>query len=122
MKRSTALLTSTAVATLAAGVVATGPPARAGWPAGAPDRREIVAAALDALREHAGAVGFTADRVGPQGLGRGYRVNVTDVMVDPGGATHVRMERSYAGLPVRGGDFVEHLGADGHWLGASSTF
>lgn len=32
---------------------------------------------------------------------------------DNDGTTHVRMNRTYKGLPVRGGDFVLHLSADG---------
>jgi zinc metalloprotease ZmpA len=81
----------------------------------------VVAGALAALRENAGRLGFDSDGRGGQGLGSRYRVSVSDVMVDPNGSTHVRMDRSYAGLAVRGGDFVVHRSASGRWLGASAT-
>lgn len=120
MKRHTVLLTCTfAIAAAAASAVVTGPPATAsGWEY----ERPVVAGALAVLREHAVPLGFAGDHAGPQGLGRDYRVRVTDVMGDGDGSTHVRLERSYAGLPVLGGDFIVHRDAAGHWLGASATF
>src|SRR4249919_3668967 len=36
------------------------------------------------------------------------RFRSRDVIVDADGSEHVRFERSYAGLPVIGGDFVVH--------------
>ena len=44
----------------------------------------------------------------------------TDVIVDPDGTEHVRMQRSYRGLPVIGGDVVMHSN-NGRFRGASLT-
>lgn len=51
----------------------------------------------------------------------GTAFRVTDTITDPGGATHVRMERTYRGLPVLGGDLVVHRGAQGGLRGVSQT-
>jgi Zn-dependent metalloprotease len=51
--------------------------------------------------------------------GDGQTFAVTDVVVDPGGATHTRMVRAYHKLPVLGGDLVVHQDARGAWKGAS---
>jgi len=107
---------------LVAGPTAIAPIAAAQPSAFGGPRAGIVAGALGALREHAIALGFAGDGEGPQGLGRDERVTVRDVMVDPDGSTHVRLDRSFAGMPVLGGDLVIHRGADGRWLGASATF
>jgi zinc metalloprotease ZmpA len=45
----------------------------------------------------------------------------TDAVVDPDGATHVRMDRTYRGLRVLGGDLVVHRGPAGAWRGATRT-
>lgn len=42
------------------------------------------------------------------GLSRRERLQVSDVVRDADGQTHVRYTRTYAGLPVVGGDFVVH--------------
>jgi Zn-dependent metalloprotease len=89
--------------------------------AGSGDRDDVVAGALAALRDNAGVLGFDSDRRGEQGLGKRYSVTVTDVIVDPDGGTFVRMDRTFAGLPVYGGDFVVHRAPDGRWVGASAT-
>ena len=93
-----------AAAVLAAGTLgvqtadAARPPARAG-------------SALSALAEHPGAA-RAAD-------GQAFRA--TRIIVDPDGATHVRMERSFHGVPVLGGDLVVHRGPEATWRGASQT-
>jgi len=46
---------------------------------------------------------------------------VTDTLTDRDGGTHVRIDRTYGGLPVLGGDIVVHQGANGTWEGASQT-
>src|SRR6266508_1879854 len=46
---------------------------------------------------------------------------VRDVIVDPDGSSHVRMDRTIGGLKVLGGDIVVHQGKDGSWKGASLT-
>jgi len=67
--------------------------------------------ALGALAEHPGAA-RAAD-------GQAFRV--TRTVVDPDGTTHVRMERTFRGLPVLGGDLVVHRGAQEDWRGVSQT-
>ncbi|WP_323791854.1 M4 family metallopeptidase [Nocardioides sp.] len=47
--------------------------------------------------------------------------DVTDTMVDADGTTHVRMDRSYKGLPVVGGDLVVHQRPDDAIKGVSQT-
>ncbi|MEU9138432.1 M4 family metallopeptidase [Streptomyces sp. NPDC048404] len=60
-----------------------------------------------ALVKSAGAeAGATAKRLG---LGARERLVVKDVAQDADGTTHTRYERTYAGLPVLGGDLVEHV-------------
>ncbi len=44
---------------------------------------------------------------------------MTDALVDPDGAQHVRMARSYRGLPVIGGDLVVHSDRNGNFRDAS---
>ena len=46
---------------------------------------------------------------------------VTDTITDADGSTHVRIDRTYGGLPVLGGDLVVHQDAAGAWEGASQT-
>ena len=47
--------------------------------------------------------------------------HVTETMLDPDGAAHVRMERTYRGLDVVGGDLVVHEGAASDLTGVSQT-
>ncbi len=51
----------------------------------------------------------------------GQAFTVTDRFVDRDGTTHVRMDRSYRGLPVVGGDLVVHQAADGELDAVSQT-
>ncbi|MER5433284.1 M4 family metallopeptidase [Streptomyces sp. NPDC002588] len=51
------------------------------------------------------AAGTTAQRLG---LGSQEKLLVKDVIQDADGTTHTRYERTYAGLPVLGGDLVVH--------------
>ncbi|MER5720095.1 M4 family metallopeptidase [Streptomyces sp. NPDC002132] len=51
------------------------------------------------------AAGATAHRLG---LGDREKLVVKDVVQDADGTTHTRYERTYAGLPVLGGDLVVH--------------
>ena len=46
---------------------------------------------------------------------------VTDTMVDADGSTHVRMDRTYRGLPVIGGDLVVHQDAASRLESVSQT-
>lgn len=110
-----------AMAGLAAGVAATVPGTALAAANAAGANQSVVRDALAALRDNAGRLGFDTDRKGAQGLGKQYRVTVTDVLRDDNGAAHVRMDRTFAGLPVLGGDFVVHRAPDGRWVGASAT-
>ncbi|MGW1763499.1 M4 family metallopeptidase [Streptomyces sp. NPDC002073] len=47
------------------------------------------------------------------GLGAKERLVVKDVVKDADGTVHTRYERTYAGLPVLGGDLIVHRAADG---------
>jgi len=77
-----------------------------------PERADSVrAAAVQALQSHAVAA--------RAGAGTGFVAR--SVRVDRDGSTHVRVDRTYFGLPVLGGDLVVHQGAAGGWAGASQT-
>ncbi|MET8101257.1 M4 family metallopeptidase [Streptomyces sp. NPDC005236] len=58
------------------------------------------------VRSAGAAAGATAKRLG---LGAREKLVVKDVALDRDGTTHTRYERTYAGLPVLGGDLVVHL-------------
>lgn len=72
---------------------------------------DVASAAIDALLAHP-----TAARASD-----GTAFTVTDTVVDDDGATHVRLDRTYHGLPVLGGDLVVHRGAAEGWRGVSQT-
>jgi Zn-dependent metalloprotease len=58
------------------------------------------------IKRATAAVGATTERLG---LGAREKLLVKDVAQDADGTTHTRYERTYAGLPVLGGDLVVHL-------------
>ncbi|MXG92176.1 M4 family metallopeptidase [Nocardioides flavescens] len=71
----------------------------------------VVQGAVTSLRQH-----------GPQvRLSRGQAFRATDAVLDSSGASHVRMQRTYRGLRVVGGDLVVHQSAGGAWAGVSQT-
>ena len=92
-------------------LVAVGLPAGAGHAVAPQQDHPSTPSAVEALRNHP-AVALASD---------GTTFRVTDRITDASGATHVRMERSYQGLPVLGGDLVVHQGALGSFKGASQT-
>ena len=98
---------------LAAGVLgAQAPTASAGSGAtGRTDSQKVVAGAVTALRQHSAELRLTT--------GQSFRA--TDTVRDRTGATHVRMDCTYRGLPVLGGDLVVHQDASGAWAGVSRT-
>src|SRR5512139_3629727 len=63
---------------------------------------DLAAAAVAALRAHPAAA-----KVGDA---QGFQA--TDALVDADGTSHVRIDRTYHGLRVLGGDLVVHQGAD----------
>lgn len=97
------------VTTLAAsaGLLATAGPAQAApvTPASA------IANATAAIREHG-----TLFAAGPSDA-----FITHDVSVDPSGASHVHLDRTYRGLEVLGGDVIAHLNAAGTVTGVTRT-
>ena len=75
------------------------------------DQSRVAVQALGAIDAHPGATH----------AGAGQQFRVTDALVDPDGVSHVRVERTYRGLAVVGGDMVVHRDADGSFDGASLT-
>jgi zinc metalloprotease ZmpA len=51
--------------------------------------------------------------------GAGHAYTVQDALLDDDGSQHVRLERSYQGLPVIGGDLVVHSDRNGSFRSAS---
>ncbi|MGW7047257.1 M4 family metallopeptidase [Streptomyces avermitilis] len=70
------------------------------------------------LKSATAAVGDTAKSLG---LGAKEKLIVKDVAKDADGTTHTRYERTYAGLPVLGGDLVVHLRNDGRTTVSEAT-
>ena len=56
------------------------------------------------------AVSFVQDHADALRIGRGDGISQRDRFTDELGQEHTRFERSYRGLPVRGGDFIVHQG------------
>ncbi|MFD7610454.1 M4 family metallopeptidase [Streptomyces sp. NPDC059828] len=108
-----------ATAAAAAALVSTGlastataqPAARPGPtpPAAAPTLLSAAARTTLIRNAEAGAAG-TAQRIG---LGAQEKLVVRDVVKDADGTVHTRYERTYAGLPVLGGDLVVHTSEAG---------
>ncbi|WP_055524730.1 M4 family metallopeptidase [Streptomyces graminilatus] len=62
------------------------------------------------IKEASAEAPATADAIG---LGAKEKLVVRDVLKDADGSVHTRYERTYAGLPVLGGDLVVHQNAAG---------
>ncbi|MET9731353.1 M4 family metallopeptidase [Streptomyces sp. NPDC006458] len=78
-------------------------PASAAAPLGASARAAAIASAQDAAPAAARELG----------LGAQEKLVVRDVVKDADGTVHTRYERTYAGLPVLGGDLVTHRARGG---------
>jgi Zn-dependent metalloprotease len=102
--RLVAATAAAATVTALAGVAQAGPATGA-------DRGSLVAAAIAAAKSHAGATMFGTDQ----------KLSAVRTIVDANGTSHVRMQRSYRGLEVVGGDLVVHRSAAETWKGASQT-
>ncbi|WP_030254443.1 MULTISPECIES: M4 family metallopeptidase [Streptomyces] len=67
--------------------------------------------------QHATVLALAGNQAGPLakalGLGDKEQLVAKDAVVDQDGTRHLRFERTYAGLPVIGGDLVVHQKADG---------
>ncbi len=72
---------------------------------------DLARRALAAVADHSQAV-HAGDR---------QEFTVTGALVDPDGTSHVRLARTYGGLPVLGGDLVVHQSRAGAWEGRSQS-
>ncbi|MFF3373074.1 M4 family metallopeptidase [Streptomyces sp. NPDC002680] len=70
------------------------------------------------IKEAAAEAPATADEIG---LGAKEKLVVRDVIKDADGTLHTRYERTYAGLPVLGGDLVVHEDAAGETTGVTKA-
>ncbi len=70
---------------------------------------DAIARALEHVRQHPGAARANPD----------HAFAVRDVVLDADGAEHVRLDRTYRGLRVLGGDLVVHGTRDGSFTGVS---
>ncbi|KIE25152.1 peptidase [Streptomyces sp. MUSC 125] len=73
------------------------------------------AAAIKSAQQHADGAARTL------GLGAKEKLVVQDVVEDADGTVHTRYERTYAGLPVLGGDLVTHVAKNGALKGVSKA-
>ena len=80
-------------------------------PREAAQRSDSAAGAIQALAAHPAAARAA----------QGQAFRVSDTIIDRDGSSHVRMERTYRGLPVLGGDLVVHRGPQAGWRGVSQT-
>ncbi|WP_333776582.1 M4 family metallopeptidase, partial [Streptomyces sp. IBSBF 3136] len=71
--------------------------------------------ALQTAQQHAGAAAREL------GLGGKEKLVVRDVLKDADGTVHTRYERTYAGLPVLGGDLVTHVAKNGSLKGVDKA-
>ncbi|MEV7502699.1 M4 family metallopeptidase [Streptomyces sp. NPDC093018] len=118
----TALAAATAVAAAAAllstsltASAAARPTADAARPAGAPVTLSA-AARTGLIRNAQAGLAGTAKALG---LGSQEKLVVKDVVKDGNGTVHTRYERTYAGLPVLGGDLIVHTSKSGRTEGVT---
>ncbi|MFF0159500.1 M4 family metallopeptidase [Streptomyces sp. NPDC005263] len=76
------------------------------------------AARTSLIQEQQADAAGTAQEIG---LGAKEKLVVKDVVKDVDGAVHTRYERTYAGLPVLGGDLVVHQSATGKTEGVTKA-
>jgi Zn-dependent metalloprotease len=108
-KLAAATAAAAALATLVLGLPSGA--ASAPTPAAKPNGDRVAEKAIASLKEHP-----LVARATP-----GQEFQATATIRDANGATHVRVQRSYLGLPVIGGDLVVHQGPDAAWDGVSQT-
>src|SRR5262245_61847284 len=94
---------------------ATAAPAHTSGATAVPLTASARAAALKSAQESAGS---TAHELG---LGAQEKLIAQDVVKDADGTVHTRYERTYAGLPVLGGDLVTHVTRSGALRGVSKA-
>lgn len=76
------------------------------------------AARTTLIKDQQAKAADTADEIG---LGAQEKLVVKDVVKDADGSVHTRYERTYAGLPVLGGDLVVHESASGARKGVTKA-
>jgi len=114
--RTAALIGSAAMVVLALqNGAATAAPTHTSGATAVPLTASARAAALKSAQESAGS---TARELG---LGTREKLIAQDVVKDANGTVHTRYERTYAGLPVLGGDLVTHVTRSGALKGVSKA-
>ncbi|MFJ9697590.1 M4 family metallopeptidase [Kitasatospora sp. NPDC101183] len=103
MKRQLTATAALTVAALLAGVVQAAAAPIDQAPAAEQQQSSLLAFAGDQSARLAGAIGLDGSE----------RLVAKDVVADRDGTRHLRYERTYAGLPVLGGDLVVHQRPDG---------
>ncbi|WAZ24214.1 M4 family metallopeptidase [Streptomyces cinnabarinus] len=119
--KRTTLAIATAIAAgalLTTGLTSTGAAARTDPAAGATPLQLTAAARTALIQQAAAQAPTTADEIG---LGAQEELVVKDVVQDADGSTHTRYERTYAGLPVLGGDLIVHESASGKTQGVTKA-
>ncbi|KGN38542.1 M4 family metallopeptidase [Knoellia subterranea] len=114
MRRSLSVLACLAAGSAAIATVVPAASARPADPIGPLRQLDVAsvgASAEQALRAAPGLLRLAA----------GEDLIASSALGESSGARHVRMNRTYAGLPVLGGDLVAHLGADGAVDSVSQT-
>ncbi|KAA1418024.1 M4 family metallopeptidase [Nocardioides humilatus] len=109
-RKAAAAAVATALATLVLGLQPGAPSASA--QASKPQHDRTAERAIAALQRH--------PQLARQVAGQAFKVTGTTLR-DADGSTHVRLERTYRGLPVIGGDLVVHQAAGADWKGVSQT-
>ncbi|MER8012060.1 M4 family metallopeptidase [Streptomyces sp. NPDC094149] len=110
-----ALLTTGLTTGTAAAAPTKADAATAARPAAAPTALSA-ATRVSLIKEAQADVAETAQKIG---LGAKEKLVVKDVVKDADGTTHTRYERTYAGLPVLGGDLVVHTSKAGRTEGVT---
>ena len=105
------LVAGTAVTAVGASTASNAASGRDAFTRQVSDDADVARAALEAVAAHPRAV-HSGDR---------QAFTVTGALVDRDGTSHVRMARTFAGLPVIGGDLVVHQSPQGEWKGRSQT-
>ncbi|WP_458245748.1 M4 family metallopeptidase [Streptomyces sp. MAI_2237] len=110
-----ALLTTGLTTGTAAAAPTRADAATAARPAAAPTALSA-ATRVSLIKKAQADVAETAQKIG---LGAKEKLVVKDVVKDADGTTHTRYERTYAGLPVLGGDLVVHTSKAGRTEGVT---
>ncbi|MCW2620608.1 MAG: griselysin, Metallo peptidase family [Frankiales bacterium] len=108
MRQSVTLLSAAVVAVSAAAVAV---PSASAAPAAASPSASRADSAIAAAKAHAASSRF----------GSAQSLKAVSTLVDADGTTHTRLDRTYRGLQVLGGDLVVHQAANGAWKGDSLT-